>query len=206
MTFFSRYRILIAALALVVGACSGSDSTAPEQRTDDQLNLLTVALNTPSLANPVVSFYAVKGKNSGTEIWYRPVLGLSDSTKLLEFKLGGATLDRRPDGTAIADGDSVRITVTVVDPIHLVVQFQPSGLRFSAKDPAKLRMFFGACGDDLDRNGIVNADDSNIALRLSIWRQELPGLPWVKLSSAVTSNEKRVDAQIDGFSGYALAY
>jgi hypothetical protein len=206
MTFFSRYRILIAALALVVGACSGSDSTAPEQRTDNTLKLLAVAAGTPPLVTPITTFWAVKGKNAGTDIWYRPKLGQRDSTKLLEFRLGGATLDRRPDGSAIADGDSVLITVLVVDPVHLIVQFQPSGLRFSTKDPAKLRMFFGEVGDDLDHNGTVDREDDDIEHRLSIWRQELPGLPWIQLSSALSTNDRHVEAQLDGFSGYALAY
>ena len=120
--------------------------------------------------------------------------------------MGGATLDRRADGTVIADGDSVRITVTVTDPAHLIVQFQPSGLTFSSKDPARLRMFFGECGDDLDRNGRVDADDDSVQQKLSVWRQELIGLPWFKVSSFVVKDSKRVDADLSGFTGYALAY
>jgi hypothetical protein len=41
---------------------------------------------------------------------------------------------------------------------------------------------------------------------LSIWRQEAAGQPWLKLVSAVVSDSKRVDADLGGFTGYALAY
>jgi hypothetical protein len=200
-------RLLAAGLALGLAACSSaSDSTAPEQRPESQLNLLTVTANAPALAVTSVSFYAVKGRNAGADIWYRSLAGQHDSTKFLEFRLGGASLDRRPDGTAIAAGDSVLITVTVTDPLHLIVQFQPSGLTFSANDPAKLRLFFGECGDDLDHNGRVDTNDDSVEQRLSIWRQEAPGQPWFKLSSAVATDSKRVDADLTGFTGYALAY
>ncbi len=207
MHTFPRRRLLTAGAALTLAACSGaSDSTAPEQRPESQLNLLTVAANAPALAVSSVSFYAVKGRNADADIWYRPRAGQQDSTKFLEFRMGGASLDRRPDGTFIADGDSVRITVTVTDATHLIVQFQPTGLTFSSNDPARLRLFFGECGDDLDRNGQVDANDAEVEQRLSIWRQEAAGQPWFKLSSAVVKDSKRVDADLAGFTGYALAY
>ena len=200
-------RLLALSLALALVACAGaSDSLAPEERPASLLKLLTVTADAPALANPSVSFYAVKGRNASADIWYRPRAGQRDSTKFLEFRLGGATLDRRSDGSAIANGDSVRITVTVTDPAHLIVQFQPSGLTFSSKDPARLRMFFGECGDDLDRNGRVDTDDDSVEQKLSVWRQESAGLPWFKLFSAVVKDSKRVDADLNGFTGYALAY
>jgi hypothetical protein len=100
----------------------------------------------------------------------------------------------------------VRITVTVVDPVHLILVFQPSGLTFSSKDPARLRMFFSEVGDDIDHNGRVDSDDDDAEQKLSIWRQEQPGLPWFKVASAVVKDAKRVDADLAGFTGYALAY
>ncbi|MDB4890537.1 MAG: hypothetical protein JWL61_2392 [Gemmatimonadetes bacterium] len=204
----SRIRRRIAAgIALALTACSSAtDTLAPEERVEGQLRLLTVSTDAPPLALSIVSFYAVKGKNAGADIWYRPRAGQRDSTKFLEFRLGGATLDRRPDGSIIANGDSVRITVMVTDPAHLILQFQPSGLTFSSKDPARLRMFFNEVGDDLDHDGSVNSDDDDVERRLSIWRQEVPGLPWFKVASAVVKDQKRVDADLLGFTGYALAY
>ena len=200
-------RAVAASLALAAIACSSaSDSIGPDERPESQLKLLRVASDAPPLATSTVSFYAVRGKNAEAVIWYRPRAGQRDSTKFLQFRLGGASLDRRPDGSIIADGDSVRITVTVTDPIRLIVQFQPSGLRFSAKDPARLEMFFGAVGADLDDDGKVDGSDDVIAQQLSIWRQEAPGQPWFKLASAVLKDAREVEADLSGFTGYALAY
>ena len=200
-------RRLAALTVLALAACSSaSDSLAPDERTEDQLRLLTVTNDAPPLATSSATFYAVKGKNADLDLWYRPRAGQRDSTKFLEFRIGGNSLDRRPDGSAIADGDSVRITVTVKDPAHLVVEFQPSGLKFSSKDPARLRMFFTEVSDDIDHNGRVDSDDDNVKQQLSIWRQEQPSLPWFKVASAVVKDAKRVDADLAGFTGYALAY
>jgi hypothetical protein len=206
MSFNNRRGVLAAFVAFVVLGCSGADATGPEERPVNGLHLLTVTADAPSLAVTVTSFYAVRGKNAGVDLWYRPKLGSRDSTKFLEFRLDGASLDRRPNGTAFAEGDSVLITLTVTDARHLIVDFQPSGLRFSANNPGRLKMFFGECGDDLDGNGRVDGADDAIENQLSIWRQETPLAPWIKVSSAVVKSDKEIDAAISGFTGYAAAY
>jgi hypothetical protein len=193
-------------VAVAVACDSIADSLAPEQRPASELRLLTVSPTAPPLATTVTSFWAVKGKNAGVDLWYHALPGANDSTKFLEFRLGGASLDRRPDGSAIADGDSVLITLTVVSPTNLIVDFQPSGLTFSAKDPARLKMFFAACGDDLDRDGQVTSSDDAIEQQLSIWRQETPTAPWIKVSSVEVKANKELDADLGGFTGYAVAY
>lgn len=206
MSFNSHRRAIACAAAFLAFGCSAADTTAPEQRPPDGLRLLTVAADAPALATTVTSFYAVRGKNAGVDLWYRAKPGRSDSTKFLEFRLANSSLDRRPDGTAIADGDSVLITLTVIDAAHLIVDFQPSGLRFSTKDPAKLKIFFTQCGEDLDGNGKVDSEDDAIQQQLSIWRRESLTAPWFKVSSLVVKNNKEVDADIGGFTGYAAAY
>ena len=205
--FMSTIRIAFTAgCALAILACSASDSLSPDERPESALKFLTLAPNAPPLATATVSFWAVKGKSRGADIWYRPRAGQRDSTKFLEFRLEDLALGRRPDGTLIATGDSIRITITVSDPTHLIVQFQPSGLTFSPKDPAHLKMFFGEVGDDLDHDGRVDMNDDEVERTLSIWRQEQPGLPWIKMASAVVHDSRRVDADLSGFTGYALAY
>jgi hypothetical protein len=208
---FRSYRAAISlALMLLVtaaiGACGSDSATAPEERPTSGLRLLTVASTAPPLATTVTSFWAVKGKNAGVDLWYHALPGQRDSTKFLEFRIGGNSLDRRPDGSVIAQGDSVLITLTVVSPTNLIVDFQPSGLTFSSKDPARLKMFFGACGNDLDRDGQVTSSDDAIQQQLSIWRQETPTAPWIKVSSAVVKANKELDAELGGFTGYAIAY
>jgi hypothetical protein len=207
MSFNTRRGALAALAACVLLGCSGAaDSTAPEERPINGLRLLTVTADAPTLAVTVASFYAVRGRNAGVDLWYHPKLGSRDSTKFLEFRLDNTSLDRRPDGTAFAEGDSVLITLTVTDATHLIVDFQPSGLRFTASNPGRLKMFFGQCGDDLDGNGTVDSGDDAIQNQLSIWRQETPLSPWFKVSSAVVKSNKEIDADISGFTGYAAAY
>lgn len=206
MPFNSRCVALAFAAALSIPGCSSSDIAAPEQRSVNGLKLLTVLAGAPPLATNVTSFYAVRGRNAGVDIWYRPAPGSKDSTKFLEFRLDNVSLDRRPDGTAFADGDSVRITLTVTDPTHLIVDFQPSGLRFSAKNPARMKIFFSQVGDDLDGDGKVDGKDDEVEQQLSIWRQETMAAPWFKVSSVVVKSNKEVEANLSGFTGYALAY
>jgi hypothetical protein len=158
------------------------------------------------LAVTQASFYAVKGRNAGVDLYFHAAPGQTDSAKFLEFRMGGASLDRRPDGSIIAPGDSLLITVTVTDAAHLVVDFQPSGLIFSPADLPKLRMFFGACGEDLNYDGRVDTTDATIQDQLSVWRQERPGDPWHKVGSVQIKNLKELDAELSGFTGYAAAY
>lgn len=203
-----RHRLLTpvmhAALALVVLSCT--DSTGPESRSSGQLRLLHAVPGAPTLAVTDTSFYAVKGKATSVEIWYHAKPGQTDSLKFIEFRVGASSLERRPDGSAIAQGDSVQITITATDASHMMIDFQPSGLRFSPDDPPVLRMFWGACGEDLNYDGVVDAYDVSIAQQISIWRQEDTSKPWFKLSSAVAPALKEVDAQLSGFTGYAISY
>ena len=85
------------ALALALAAfvaLSCSDATAPDgvnERASTDLRLLAAPYGTPQLVTTWTSFYAVKGKVSGADIWYRPRAGRTDSTKFLEFRLGTAS-------------------------------------------------------------------------------------------------------------------
>jgi hypothetical protein len=197
-------RVILA--ATVAAALSCSDTATVNGPTNTGPRLLTASPSSPALAQTQVSFYAVKGRSGGADIWYHARAGQSDSSKFVEFRLGTNSLDRRPDGSTIAAGDSVLITLTVSDPTHLIINYQPSGLQFSATDQPTLKMFYVACGDDLNYDGIVDAADDQIQSKLSIWRQEAPGLPWTVLSSTVVKSVKEVDAQLSGFTGYAISY
>lgn len=194
-------------LALTAGlSCTDSTAPQPEQRDATDLRLLAAPYGTPPLASTQVSFYAVKGRDAGADIWYRPRAGRTDSTKFLEFRMAAASLDRRPDGSAIAQGDSVLITLTVTDPTHFIVEFQPSGLTFSAAAQPTLKISFAACGDDLNYDGVVDATDAAMQASLSVWRQESPFQPWYKVPSTVAASVKEVNSQLGGFTGYALMW
>jgi hypothetical protein len=207
MTLFSfRHSSPVIALLICVAACSSSDINAPESRSTADLRLLHVAKGTPSLVATHVSFYAVKGIGSGVDLYFRPLPGNTDSLRLLSFRMGANSLAYRADGSPIAQGDSVLISLTVSDPYHLVVDFQPSGLRFADADQPVLDMSWEACGADLNYDGTVDAADDTIASQLAVWRQEDPALPWFRQTGLLFKDIHEVKVQLSGFTGYALAY
>jgi len=194
---------VILAFAALVAACSGD---SPTQVPTSQLTFIRAAPTAPALANPVDSFWAKKGENRQIQIWFQPAAGHTDSTMFLEFKVDAQSLFRRPDGTLIADGDSVLIHVTVSDPVHLIVSFQPSGLRFSFSKPARLKYEFLEADEDLNGDGLVNATDTTLKSQLRLWQQETTGGNWQQVSSAIDTSLEECNTDIFGFTNYALAY
>lgn len=197
---------VLAGLMLVTLLSCREAVTAPESRTTAELNLLHVTYDYPQLAATQVRFWAVKGKSSGADLWYHARPGASDSAKFVEFRLGAGALDRRPDGSVIAVGDSVLITLTATDARHMMIEYQPSGLRFAAAEQPTLKIYWTACGDDLNYDGRVDTADDLLASQLGIWRQETSDQPWMQLPSVVVKGTKEVRAQLEGFSGYAISY
>jgi hypothetical protein len=194
-------------LAAVIG-CSGDIAIGPEpdSRPTNGLHFLRPASDAPPLANPVVQFYAKRGDNREAFIYYQRRPGRSDSTEFMRFRVHGSALAQRPDGTTIVEGDSILITIRVVDPARLILEFQPSGLRFAASRPAELKIRFAEANDDLDGDGDVDADDSARERELAIWKQEAPGLPWLRMASVVDFSLDEVEADVFSFTGYAIAY
>ena len=195
-------RACIAACASLVMTACGGDSTAPDVKVNENdLHFVRLSASAPPLSGTVVTFWAKRGTDREVRVGYQ-----GSSEDYVRLRVGKDALAQRPDGSTIAVGDSVLITMTVVDPTKFVVQFQPAGLRFSASSPARLKFEFNQANHDFDGNGAIDAGDASLRSQLAIWRQEAPGLPWVKLSSKVEVEVDEVSADLLGFSGYALAY
>jgi hypothetical protein len=79
--------------------------------------------------------------------------------------------------------------LTFLRPATGAPQFADTTVRFYAK------------GD-----GDIDADDRRAEPLLAVWRQEAPGQPWLKLTSNVEIELDEIEADLTGFSGYALAY
>ena len=158
----------------------------------------------PPFATRTVSFWAVRGQNREARIYYQPSPGERDSTEFLRFKVDARSLVARPDGTPIAEGDSLLITLTVADGPDLIVDFQPSGLRFNPRRRPELEFRMDECDLDLNGDGAVDQTDRNLLRSAQIFRQESLGLPWEPLAT----NQAVLDfkARIDGFTRYAVAY
>ena len=198
----SKLLTQVAVIALAALAACGGDSTAPQPITKPSadLHFLRLSATAPQLQSTVVSFYAVKGKDSEVRVRF------TNGEDFLRFRVFASSLLRRPDGSTIANGDSVLITITINDPTKLQADFQPAGLQFSSANPARLQFEFGEADKDLNEDGVVNAIDTSLIPQISTWRQESAGAEWFKVGSTVEIEINEVQADILGFTGYALAY
>lgn len=194
---------LLACVALA--ACGDSTGNDEEQIVETgELGFLRLAEDAPPFPVVTKSFVAVKGQDREVRLYHAPVG--DDSTEFLRFRVRDDALFARPDGSRFANGESVTITVTVVDLANLIVDFQPAGLRFNPSEPAELKFKFSEADDDLDDDGDVDGSDESIEQVLAIWRRESPAEPWVQLSSVVEVELDEIEADITGFTNYAIAY
>ena len=201
-------RTTAALLAAVVAGCKASGLTEPtpgEERPETALTILRLAANAPPLFNPVVSFWARRGQNSRGELFFRKADG-SRGDRYVRFDLSDRTLLSYPDGRLFADGDSVLITMRVTDPQRILIEFEPSGLRFDPNDPAAVEIRYDHANGDFNEDGNEDGKDRQIEQILSIWRQESGAQPFVRLGTLRLDNLKELDARLFGFSRLAIAY
>ncbi len=211
----TRARYIGMLAIIVMAACSSSDVGGPGTptptvptpgTTSTQVNLLTAATGAPAIANPVVQFYAVAGVDQEVFMYYKARASGRDSTVFLRFRVPKRALLARPNGTPFATGDSIQITITLLDPVHLEVGFEPSGLTFSPSDPARLKLSFLEADEDLNHDGKVDGNDATIQGLLAIWKRESASQPWMKLTTIVSTGTHEVEADVTGFTSYAIAW
>ncbi|HET7600672.1 MAG TPA: hypothetical protein VFK09_10280 [Gemmatimonadales bacterium] len=182
--------------ALVAAGCSDSTGPAPTRPQAD-LNILQLGSAAPPLVAASVTFQACRGESAEGRLLFQNASG-GEGEEFARLKLDGSTLFARPDGTRIADGECVDITMGVSDPAsrQMLIQLEPTGLAFNPARPAELRLDYG------EAEGV----DSDVERRIGIWRQERPTDPFTLIGSAVLKDAKEVEARLMGFSRYALAY
>ena len=197
----------MAFVAVAVTACSESTAPSPNTapRSPAELNILKLAQTAPPLWNPTISFYAIRGEDREGRIFFQDATG-GQGDEYLRLKIDGASLLARPDGTPFAVGDSIQITVTVVDVQQILFDLEPSGLSFDPAEPAELEIEYGEADDDFNEDGTVDAEDEEIEDQLAIWRQEVAGGVFVRLGSVTIEDLEEIEADLLGFSRYAIAY
>jgi hypothetical protein len=210
MFFSVRFRVSTVAIAMALAiGCSSDPTSSPNdpgsERPPDGLTVARLATTAPPLEESTVSFWAVKGRSVEQKLYFLDSQG-QRGEEYLALKLEDESLSQRPDGSAIAEGDSVLITITVEDPALLLFSLQPTGLKFSASKPAELRIRYDQADDDLNEDGDVDGEDDSLESILGIWRQELPGDPFVRLGSVKVEGQEELEADLQGFSRYAIAY
>ena len=208
-----RYRIPILALAALTATAACSDSTGGGGggRPPASLNVISLSGTAPTLCADSVGGW-VHRDPAGQDAEFALVfpesgVGCGGSTEdFLRLKIGKDALRNRPDGSAIAVGDSVFVSVVWVGADSILFRLEPSGLTFDPANPADLKIEYGEAGDDLNDDGVVNAADTTIENALDIWRQEHPTDDFVRVGTAKLEDENEIEAKLNGFSRYAIAY
>jgi hypothetical protein len=198
---------MLTVVALMLAGLSCSDTTPPpppEVRPTSELHFLRPAPNAPPFAETTVSFIAKRGEDREVRIRYAVAPGQFE--EFVRFRVRPDALLTYPDGRPFRPGDEVEITVRVVDFARLIVEFEPSGLKFSPARPAELTFKYNHTDPDRDGDGDVDGADAQVESLLAIWRRAASDQPWIKLVSAVEIEIDEIKADVTEFSGYAFAY
>jgi len=205
-TYARRPRLALGllALGLTAWACDSTSPKDPGPRPPADLNIVTLAPTAPLLQTDSVSFYALFDEDR------RAHIDFVGGESYLEFRVDKLSLLKRPDGSLFKQGDSILITIKVVNPDSLYFDFQPSGLVFNPAKPARLHIEYQHAGTDeegdFNDDGVVDSKDHTIESSFSIWRQENPTSDFLPATTILEVDLDEVEAEITGFSRYALAY
>ncbi len=191
-------------LAAVTLACS-SDAVGPAQQPEGQLTFLRLGAAAPPFQSSTVSFYARRGTNREGSIHFVDERG-GRGEEFARLKVDATSLLARPDGTPFLTGDSVLITMRVVDVGRMIIELQPAGLRFAPTRPAELKLDYDFADEDYNRDGVTDQRDREAEQRFSIWRQRRPGDPFVRIGSVKVEGFREIEARLTEFSRYAIAY
>jgi len=199
-------RLLFAFVTLaLVGACSNSSGPGgPAPRAT--LNFVRQDSTYKPLLSAQGVFYAKVGEARRVRLVYQGSTPTDSGAEFLRFEVPNDGLYRKPDGTAFAAGDSIQITVTVVDTKQFRFDFQPSGLQFNPNDPARLKVEYHYADPDFNGDGSVDSGDAEIEGLLSLWRREPPDSLWSKMAAVKSVELEEFDADVLQFSQYAIAW
>ncbi len=194
--------VLFGVCAAYIACAETTGPVASEEHAglqDPSIRFLRLASTAPPLETYEASFRACRNKSQTLRI------GGKDS-EYLRLEVPKKALFRWPDGRRFKDKECVRITVTA-DPSRLLAEFQPAGLLFNPKHPARLRMYYSTADLDLNGDGVVDDRDEEIAEKeLGIWRLAHGDGHWHRIEAELDWSEEWLDAELESFSHYAIAY
>jgi hypothetical protein len=214
-----RLSAVLAGLALTLVSCDtvtapearipkpeGGNPTLPEIEDPDGVdeNGLPILLRFSPGVVPeerTIRFWAVQGKTREAKI--RNAVTGKDLVKL---KVHARTIIKYPDGRPLAVDDSVLITMALDPDGRVLAEFSPAGLGFDSEDGAELTIAYDVADPDFDGSGDIDTADVQAEDLLSIWRQGADGEPFSPRPSSQDRIGRKVVANIQGFSRYAIAY
>lgn len=193
-----RFWLIGSAAALL----SCTDTTAPGVP-NAALHIVRADPTAPALDSSVARVWAKVGDGREIRIAYQPP---DTGDDFLRFEVPADALLRKPDGSAFQPGDSILITLTVVDPSRFSVRFEPAGLVFNPNQPARLKFDYRHANHDFNGDGVINAADTTIEQSLDLWRRESATAPWFRQGSVWFGDLNEFDANILSFTEYAIAW
>jgi hypothetical protein len=205
MCCYRKFIPAVVAVLLTATACSDSTTPGDNTRPPGDLNVARLTSTSPPLFNAEQSFYAKKGEDRELRIFFQDVSG-GEGEEFLRLRVRDESLLSRPDGTPFATGDSILITVRIVDATRILFEAEPSGLTFDPSRPAELKIHYSHADHDFNEDGAVDVSDDQIKSQLAIWRQEALTDPFIRLGSVNIEGLEEINADILGFSRFAIAY
>jgi hypothetical protein len=197
-------RLLVVIFAALLLGCS--DSNGPGGVPNAQLNIIQQDTTAPPLVATRDSFWAKVGDGRELHLFYQGATPADSGEEFLRFEVPGDALFRKPDGSAFQAGDSILITVTVIDNAKFHFQFEPSGLQFNPDHPARLRVEYSESNHDFNEDGVEDESDDEIEHTLDLWRREGPTAAWFRVGSVKFEELDEIDANILSFTEYAIAW
>lgn len=201
--------LTLAALTVGAAACGDSHSgdgggTVPPS----QLSFIRLAPTAPPLCADTVRFWATRGVGiEGALVFPEPGDDCNGSTEdFVRLKLDAQSLLSYPDGTPFQAGDSVLITLAWVGNDSILVHLEPTGLIFDPGHPAELKIEYAHADGDFNEDGQVNSEDDAIEHQIDVWRQPTLVDDYTKVGTAKFEETDEIEALLNGFSRYALAY
>lgn len=203
MLALRRTMIPLALAAFAATALACSDSSGPDP--DPGPNIVRLAPTAPPLAQTQITFWAKYGQSVEEKMWFQDDVG-ENGEEFLRFKIPSNGLLAYPDGRPFGTDDSVRITIRMVDPPLLLFEMSPAGLRFNPDQPAELEIEYAESDDDLNEDGEIDEEDDALELQLAVWRQATLDADFERLITRLEVDLEEIEADLVGFSRYAIAY
>ncbi|HXG45530.1 MAG TPA: hypothetical protein VNJ71_12330 [Gemmatimonadales bacterium] len=196
-------------LGLTAG-CGDSTGDGNVTRPPGQLNFILLSRAAPALCDSSVSFWAVKnGPTDAEGALEFPEDGVNCGGSREDFvrlKIKKESLLLYPDGTPFQNLDSVLVTLTWVGSDTIMFHLEPTGLVFDPAHPAELTIEYDHTNGDLDDDGDVDPDDARIEQIMGLWRQPTLADPFTRIGSVKFEDLDEIEAKLNGFSRYAIAY
>lgn len=192
--------LLMVGLLLSPAACRDLTTATQNEAVDESdLTFVRVDPEAPPLDAYEVSFWAVQGEERQVQISYTST----------EYGNGKCLLFRVPADAVmlgVAPGDSVLVTIRVMQEDEFRFSFEPEGLQFDPAHPAELEIRYRWADPDIDGDGDIDPRDALLAETFSLWEKVGTGTAWQRVSGAQRRRDRfEIAAPVVGFTQYALA-